>query len=63
MINQIVKPGMPQFSQIRERFLANARQHLLTPNAAACDCELNVCLNTLGCRTTETMLPLGNPED
>lgn len=63
MINQIVKPGMPQFSQIRERFLANARQHLLSPSTTVCECKLEVCLNTLACRTIETSLPLGNPED
>ncbi|MBK9029702.1 MAG: hypothetical protein IPN98_18625 [Propionivibrio sp.] len=54
---------MPQFSQIRERFLANARQHLLSPSTTVCECKLNVCLNTLACRTIETSLPLGNPED
>jgi hypothetical protein len=47
------KFGMPQFNQIRERFLAKARQHLLETDSKACNCQFECCQNGPDSSTNE----------
>ncbi|MFZ4535237.1 hypothetical protein [Propionivibrio sp.] len=54
---------MYQFNQIRERFLANARQHLLVPDKKACNCNFDCCQNSLARRTNESAPRPGKIEE
>jgi len=49
------KFGMPQFKKIRERFLANARQHLLETDTKACNCQFECCHNGPDYSTNESI--------
>ena len=46
---------MPQFKKIRERFLANARQHLLETDTKACNCQFECCHNGPDYSTNESI--------
>ena len=54
MIKQMENLAMSQFNQIRERFLANARLHLLVPDKRACNCNFDCCHNARSSRSNET---------
>jgi hypothetical protein len=57
------KSGMPQFIQIRERFLANARQYLLETDTQACYCQFECCRNSSDSSTNESTVRSGKKED
>lgn len=54
---------MPQFKQIRESFLANARQHLLETDTQACNCQFQCCQNSSDSSTNENTMRSGNKVD
>jgi len=54
---------MSQFNQIRERFLANARQHLLETDTQACNCLFECCRNSPDSSTKERTVRSGKKED
>lgn len=54
---------MPQFRQIRERFLANARQYLLDTETITCNCPIDCCRNSPASSTSENTPRLGKKED
>jgi len=55
--------GMPQFTQIRERFLANARQHLLETDTKACNCQFECCQNNRDSSTNKRTARSGKKAD
>ena len=55
--------GMPQFTQIRERFLANARQHLLDTDAKTCNCQFQCCQNSPDSSSNEITVRSGKKVD
>jgi hypothetical protein len=55
--------GMPQFTQIRERFLANARQYLLETDTTACNCQFQCCQNSPDSSTNERTARSGKKAD
>jgi hypothetical protein len=57
------KFAMPQFKQIRESFLANARQHLLETDTQACNCQFQCCQNSSDSSTNENTMRSGNKVD
>jgi hypothetical protein len=57
------KFGMHQFNQIRERFLANARQHLLDTDTRACNCQFQCCQNSPDSSTNESNMRSGKKAD
>lgn len=54
---------MPQFTQIRERFLANARQHLLETDITVCNCQFQCCQNNPDSSTNERTARAGKKAD
>jgi len=54
---------MPQFTQIRERFLANARQHLLETDTKACNCQFECCQNNRDSSTNKRTARSGKKTD
>ncbi len=63
MIKPMEDIGMPQFNQIRERFLANARQYLLEIDTQACTCQFECCRNRPDPSTNERTVCSGKKED
>lgn len=54
---------MTQFRQIRERFLADARQHLLDTDTKACNCQFDCCWNSSDSSTSESAARSGKEEN
>jgi hypothetical protein len=63
MIKPMEDIGMPQLKQIRERFLANARQHLLETDTKTCNCQFECCQNSPDSSTNESTLRSGKKVD
>jgi hypothetical protein len=63
MIKPMENIGMSQLNQIRERFLANARRHLLETDTKVCNGQFETGSNSPDCSIGETNLRLGKKED